>query len=72
MLGTDDATPFDFWVALNPDDYLQLDDVVALKRQLPTGGTVAIYGIVVQVRARHEGARFDSDVFMSACSTPVR
>ena len=64
VLGTDDATPFDFWVALNPDDYLQLDDVVTLKRQLPGGQTVAIYGIVVQVRARHEGARFDSDVFL--------
>ena len=35
VLGTDDATPFDFWVALNPNDYLQLDDVVALRRQLP-------------------------------------
>ena len=64
VLGTDDATPFDFWVALNPDDYLQLDDVVTLKRQLPGGQTVSIYGIVVQVRARHEGARFDSDVFL--------
>ena len=64
VLGTDDATPFDFWVALSPDDYLQLDDVVSLKRQLPGGQTVAIYGIVVQVRARHEGARFDSDVFL--------
>ena len=64
VLGTDDATPFDFWVALNPDDYLQLDDVVTLKRQLPGGQTVSIYGLVVQVRARHEGARFDSDVFL--------
>ena len=64
VLGTDDATPFAFWIALSPDDYLQLDDVVALRRQLPNGETVAIYGIVVQVRARHEGARFDSDVFL--------
>ena len=64
VLGTDDATPFDFWVALSPDDYLQLDDVVALERQLPSGEAVAIYGVVVQVRARHEGARFDSDVFL--------
>ena len=64
VLGTDDATPFDFWVALNPDDYLQLDDVVTLTRQLPSGQTVSIYGIVAQVRARHEGARFDSDVFL--------
>ncbi|MCY4014630.1 MAG: ATP-binding protein [Gammaproteobacteria bacterium] len=64
VLGTDDATPLSFWVALAPEQYLQLDDVVALERQLPDGNTVRIYGLVTQVRARHEGARFDSDVFL--------
>ena len=64
VLGTDDATPLSFWVALAPEQYLQLDDVVALERQLPDGTTVRIYGLVTQVRARHEGARFDSDVFL--------
>ena len=64
VLGTDDATPLSFWVALGPDQYLQLDDVVALERRLPDGDTVRIYGLVTQVRARHEGARFDSDVFL--------
>ena len=43
---------------------LQLDDVVALERSLPDGRTLRIYGIVTQIRARHEGARFDSDVFL--------
>ena len=28
VLGTEDATPLDFWVALAPGPYLQLDDVV--------------------------------------------
>ena len=64
VLGTDDATPLSFWVALGAEQYLQLDDVVALERQLPHGGSVRIYGLVTQVRARHEGARFDSDVFL--------
>ena len=64
VLGTDDATPLSFWVALGPDQYLQLDDVVALERLLPNGDTVRIYGLVTEVRARHEGARFDSDVFL--------
>ena len=64
VLGTDDATPLSFWVALAPDHYLQLDDVVALERLLPDGDTVRIYGLVTEVRARHEGARFDSDVFL--------
>ena len=64
VLGTDDATPLSFWVALGADQYLQLDDVVALERPLPGGVNVRIYGLVTQVRARHEGARFDSDVFL--------
>jgi DNA helicase HerA-like ATPase len=64
VIGTEDATPLEFWVAVAEGQFLQLDDVVALERNLPNGETVAIYGIVSQVRARHEGARFDSDVFL--------
>lgn len=64
VLGTEDATPLSFWVALNPDSYLQLDEVVELERRLPGGEAVRLYGLVTQVRARHEGARFDSDVFL--------
>lgn len=66
VIGTDDATPLEFWVALAPDCFLQLDDVVATERQLPGRDPVRIYGVVSQVRARHEGARFDSDVFLIA------
>ena len=66
VIGTEDATPLEFWVAVAPDAYLQLDDVVALERILPDGQHVRIYGLVSQVRARHEGARFDSDVFLIA------
>jgi hypothetical protein len=64
VLGTEDATPLEFWVGVGEDAYLQLDDVVALERSLPGGQQVRIYGVVSQVRARHEGARFDSDVFL--------
>lgn len=66
VIGTDDATPLEFWVAVAPGSYLQLDDVVALERELPDGQRVRVYGLVSQVRARHEGARFDSDVFLIA------
>ncbi len=66
VLGTDEATPLEFWVAVAPGRHLQLDDVVAADRILPNGEKVSIYGIVGQVRARHEGARFDSDVFLIA------
>ena len=65
VLGTEDSTPLEFWVAVAPEQFLQLDDVVATQRRLPGSDTpVAIYGVVSQVRARHEGARFDSDVFL--------
>ncbi len=30
VIGTEDATPLEFWVAVAPNQYLQLDDVVAL------------------------------------------
>ena len=67
VIGTEDATPLEFWVAVGPDRFLQLDDVVALERQLPgRPEPLRIYGVVSQVRARHEGARFDSDVFLIA------
>ncbi len=64
VIGTDDATPLEFWVAVAEDRFLQLDDVVALERTPPGRDAVRIYGVVAQVRARHEGARFDSDVFL--------
>ena len=64
VIGTDDATPLEFWVAVAPGSHLQFDDVVAVTRVMPDGETINLYGIVSQVRARHEGARFDSDVFL--------
>jgi DNA helicase HerA-like ATPase len=64
VIGTEDATPLEFWVGIGSDSFLQLDDVVALERTLPDGRTVQIYGMVSQVRARHEGAQLDSDVFL--------
>src|SRR5439155_21527084 len=65
VLGTEDATPLAFWVPVAPEQYLQLDDVVVCERRVPgRDESVHLSGIVTQVRARHEGARFDSDVFL--------
>lgn len=64
VIGVDDATPLEFWVAVAEGRTLQLDDVVALDRRLPDGQVVKIFGVVSQVRARHEGASFQSDVFL--------
>ncbi|MEV4137143.1 ATP-binding protein [Dactylosporangium sp. NPDC049742] len=69
VLGTADATPLTFWVAVNDDAYLQLDDVVVTERELPGQPPVKIAGVVTAVRARHEGVVFDSDVFLVADGT---
>ena len=66
VLGTEDATPLQFSVALDDGAYLQLDDVVVTVRSVPGVGPVMTAGVVTQVRARHEGASFSSDVFLIA------
>ncbi len=64
VLGTQDAMPLEFWVAVEAGQYLQLDDVVEVTTPLPDATEVRLFGVVDIVRARHEGAKFDSDVFL--------
>lgn len=64
VLGTEDATPLTFWVGVQPGSYLQLDDAVIVDTEVPGRGQLRIAGIVQDVRARHEGATFDTDVFL--------
>lgn len=66
VTGTEDATPLKFHVAVGPDAYLQLDDVVTTSREVPGVGTVTTSGVVTEVVSRHEGATFGSDVFLIA------
>jgi uncharacterized protein len=66
VIGTEDSTTLQFGVALAADAYPQLDDVVLTVRPLPGVGPVITSGVVTQVRARHEGASFGSDVFLVA------
>jgi DNA helicase HerA-like ATPase len=66
VVGTEDSTPLQFSVALADDAYLQLDDVVVTVRAVPGREPVSTAGIVTEVRARHEGATFGSDVFLIA------
>lgn len=66
VAGTEDSTPLKFHVALAPEAYLQLDDVVTTRREVPGFGTVTTSGVVTEVVARHEGAAFGSDVFLIA------
>jgi DNA helicase HerA-like ATPase len=66
VVGTVPATPLQFSVSLAPGQYAQLDDVVVTHRTMPGPGQAAIQiaGVVTNVEATHEGARFASDVFL--------
>ena len=64
VLGTEDSTPLTFWVGVDPESYLQLDDTVLVQTAVPGHEPIRITGIVQDVRARHEGAQFDTDVFL--------
>jgi DNA helicase HerA-like ATPase len=64
VAGTVPASPLKFSVTLAPGQYAQLDDVVVTRRQLPGQAEVQIAGVVTNVEATHEGARFASDVFL--------
>src|SRR5262245_49991875 len=64
VVGTVPATPLQFSVGLAPGQYAQLDDVVVTRRALPGQADVRIAGVVTNVEAVHEGARFASDVFL--------
>jgi uncharacterized protein len=62
--GVEDSTPLVFHVAIDPNAYLQLDDVVVTVREVAGADPVMTCGVVTQVTARHEGASFASDVFL--------
>ena len=64
VVGTVPATPLQFSVGLAPGQYAQLDDVVVTQRPLPGQPGVQIAGVVTNVEAVYEGARFASDVFL--------
>ena len=61
VMGTDDAFALDFWVNVEAERYLQLDDVVTVPIVLPDGQSITIHGVVDTVRSRLEGARFGTD-----------
>ncbi len=63
VIGTEDSHPLEFWVGVAEDQYLQLDDIVAVTTPVPGRGEITLYGLVDMVRAAYEGAKFDSDVF---------
>ncbi|WP_102128223.1 ATP-binding protein [Deinococcus planocerae] len=62
VLGTEDVTPTVFWFAVAPGASVGLDDLVVVRTMKPDGREVRFYGLVDNVRKRHEGVTFESDV----------
>ncbi len=69
VLGSQDATPLEFWVGVREGGRLQLDDLVVTRTTLDDGEEVTFYGIVDIVRKRFEGSQFDTDAFRVAAGT---
>jgi DNA helicase HerA-like ATPase len=67
VLGTpgEASTPLGFWVFVDPQRFLQLDDVVHVQTTLPDGAAIDIYGVVDEVQARQEGVTLTSDVALA-------
>jgi DNA helicase HerA-like ATPase len=68
VIGTRASQPLEFWLGVQDDSFVQLDEVVAVRtslpRALPDGRTtVDHYGVVDQIESTHEGASLHSDVF---------
>ena len=61
VLGTEHTTTSGFRVVLNDDDYLQLDDLVVVRTEVPKVGEVRTYGVVTESEAIYEGAQYESD-----------
>lgn len=62
VLGTEDVTPTVFWFAVAAGASVQLDDLIVVETRKPDGKKVTFYGLVDNVRKRHEGVVFETDV----------
>jgi len=68
VLGTQDATPLQFWFAVAKGAKVQLDDIVAIEVLDPANASAVVhfYGVVDEVRRRLEGVQFDGDTELVA------
>jgi DNA helicase HerA-like ATPase len=65
VLGSQDSTPLEFWIAVGAGQ-VQLDDVVVVKTTTPDGRDIEFFGNVDIVKMRFEGAQFDTDTLRAA------
>ena len=68
VLGTEDATPLQFWFAVQAGCKVQLDDIIyaAIPDPADESSSVKFYGVVDEVRRRYEGVQFDGDTELVA------
>ncbi len=69
ILGSQDATPLEFWVGVSEGSQIELDDLLVVETITPRGQAVRFYGVVDTVRKRYEGAQYDTDAFRAAAGT---
>ena len=69
VLGSQDATPLEFWIGVQGENQIELDDLIIVETKSPRGESVRFFGIVNSVRKRYEGAQFDTDAFRAAAGT---
>lgn len=65
VLGRREATPLEFWVGVEGDGLLRLDDLVVVEGFHPQVGQVRFFGMVDHVAKVHEGESFDTDTFLA-------
>lgn len=61
VLGSEHTNTSAFRVVVEDDEYLQLDDLVVVRTQVPKVGEVRTYGVITESEAVYEGASFESD-----------
>ena len=66
VIASEHTTTQEFRVVLDDDSYLQLDDLVMVRTEVPGAGTVSTYGVVTESEGIYEGASFESDTFRIA------
>jgi len=66
VVGNRHATTRQFRVIVDEGEYLQLDDLVVVRTDVPKAGEVHTYGIVTESEGIYEGASFESDTIRIA------
>ena len=62
VIGTQDATPLEFWMLLEDGEQVQMDEAVVVDTTTPDGEKLQLFGIIDIIRAKHQGSNYDSDV----------